>query len=141
MIDVETGWSAFDSDTGEPAEAKVYYDIDWPWEGKPWPWCYGAEQREAPQDNPRAEVKDWVVVREAIPHHGHSVNMGNVRCPGVPGIVPPISEEKARARLDKALARVERAQEDVNRAARDLDITQRDLAALKKSLAGVFKHP
>lgn len=58
-------------------EARVDYEDNWPWPGKPWPWCRWAE---------------WTggdgTYYPAIPHHAHMVNGGNTACPGVPGIIP-----------------------------------------------------
>jgi hypothetical protein len=62
-------------------QAKVIYEDDWPWPGKPWPWpgkpwpwCPYAEMT----------FLTGITVPDQ-PHDCHMVNEGNTWCPGHPG--------------------------------------------------------
>lgn len=57
-------------------QALVFYDLNWPWPGQPWPWCPFAEKSK----------ESWgEFAAPAVPHDNHSLNGGNIWCPGHPG--------------------------------------------------------
>lgn len=65
-------------------EAVIHYEENWPWPGKPWPWC------------PFAELRNSVdtLIHLDIPHDHHLVNEGNTWCPGVPGMIEVAEDDK-----------------------------------------------
>lgn len=68
----------------------------------PWPYCLYTKTFGPPEDNPRADYEDWVIVHEDQPHDAHTTGGAYWGCGGIPGMLEPLSVEVAAALYEYA---------------------------------------